>query len=93
MVLYVAHGGWDETIADFIRWSKEYDLYCKKAFWSDMIEEAQLTARKTNRRGPANLLQRMGRNSNPMNTIYVWMHRGYIVAIEGKRYTYRELTA
>ena len=109
MVLYVAHGGWDETIADFIRWSKEYDLYCKMAFWSDMIEEAQLTARKTNRRGPANLLtqlpkeftreefatllQRMGRNSNPMNTIRVWTHRGYIVAIEGKRYTYRKLIA
>ncbi|MGN0309891.1 MAG: BT4734/BF3469 family protein [Bacteroides sp.] len=107
MVLYVAHGGWDESFTEFIRWSKEYDLYCKMAFWGDMIEEAQLTARKTNRRGPANLLtqlpkeftreefaqllQRMGRSSDPMNTIRVWTHRGYIAELVGKRYTYRKL--
>ena len=107
MVLYVAHGSWDETFTDFIRWSKEYDLYCKMAFWGDMIEEAQLTACKTNRRGPANLLtqlpqeftreefgallRKMGKSTNPMKTIYTWTHRGYIVPHAEKSFTYRKL--
>ena len=104
MVLYVAHGGWDESFADFIRWSKEYDLYCKMAFWGDLIEEAQATTRKTNRRGPANLLDRLpleftreelavllralGKETSPKIAIKNWMHRGYITKVKNKENSY-----
>ena len=98
MVLYVAHGGWDESFNDFIRWSKEYDLYCKMAFFGDLIEEAEGATRKTNRRGPVNLLTFLpeqftkkelaamllnkGKSSNPRDLLYTWTHRGYITAID-----------
>ena len=94
MVLYVAHGGWDDRFTEFIRWSKAYDLYCKMAFFGDLIEEAEQTKQRTNRRGPINLLtmlpqeftpgelsallKRNGKVTNPMRLIYVWKNRGYI---------------
>ena len=37
-VLHVAHGGWDESFDEFIRWSKEYDLWCKMHFFGAAIE-------------------------------------------------------
>lgn len=40
-VLYVAAGGkWDKTIEDFVRWSLQYDLWCKMEFFGAAIEEA-----------------------------------------------------
>ena len=39
MVLYVAGGEkWDKTIEDFVRWSLQYDLWCKMRFFGDAIE-------------------------------------------------------
>ena len=57
MVLYVAQGGqWDKTLEDFIRWSEQYDLWCKMKFFGEAIEDAE-TATSTQRRpGPRNLL-------------------------------------
>lgn len=57
MVLYVAHGEkWDKTLEDFIRWSEQYDLWCKMKFFGEAIEDAE-TATSTQRRpGPQNLL-------------------------------------
>ena len=94
MVLYVAHGSWDESFNDFIRWSKEYDLYCKMAFFGDLIEQAEKSTQKTNRRGPANLLKNLpdeftteelstvlkmnGKLTDPLKLIRVWKSRGYI---------------
>ena len=38
MVLYVAHGEkWDKTMEDFIRWSLQYDLWCKMQFFGNAI--------------------------------------------------------
>ena len=40
-VLYVASGmKWDKTMEEFIRWSLEYDLWCKMDFFGADIEEA-----------------------------------------------------
>ena len=57
MVLYVAQGEkWDKTLEDFIRWSEQYDLWCKMKFFGEAIEDAE-TATSTQRRpGPQNLL-------------------------------------
>ena len=39
MVLYVAHGEvWTEEMEDFIRWSLQYDLWCKMRFFGEAIE-------------------------------------------------------
>ena len=102
MVLYVAHGGWDESFTEFIRWSKEYDLYCKMAFFGDLIEQAEKSTQKTNRRGPANLLSNLpdeftaeelssvlkmnGRMTDPLKLIHVWKNRGYIEYMEKRRF-------
>ena len=57
-VLYVANGyRWEPEIADFIRWSERYDLYCKMRFFGDMIAKEASTAEKSSKRGPENILQ------------------------------------
>lgn len=57
-VLYVANGcKWEPEIDEFIRWSEQYDLYCKMRFFGDMIAKENFTAQKSSKRGPQNLLQ------------------------------------
>ena len=57
-VLYVANGcKWESEIDEFIRWSEQYDLYCKMRFFGDMIAKENCTAEKSSKRGPQNLLQ------------------------------------
>ena len=58
-VLYVANGQkWEKPIEDFIRWSLNYDLWCKMQFFGADIEKAeQGDASRTGSRGPRNLLE------------------------------------
>ena len=57
-VLYVANDyKWDKTCDDFIRWSLNYDLWCKMQFFGDAIEQANNAAERTGTRGPRNLLE------------------------------------
>ena len=57
-VLYVANGcKWEPEIDEFIRWSEQYDLYCKMRFFGDMIAKENNYAEKSSKRGPQNLLQ------------------------------------
>ena len=57
-VLYVANGcKWEPEIDGFIRWSEQYDLYCKMRFFGDMIAKENFTAERSSKRGPQNLLQ------------------------------------
>ena len=57
MVLYVAHGEkWDKTMEDFIRWSLQYDLWCKMKFFGDAIAHQEETEEKIHTKGPQNLL-------------------------------------
>ncbi len=57
MVLYVAQGEkWDKTLEDFIRWSEQYDLWCKMKFFGQAIEDAEAVTACQRRPGPQNLL-------------------------------------
>jgi len=58
MLLYVAHGyRWSREIADFVRWSELYNLWCKMLFFGDQLE-AELKEEDAimRRSGPKNLL-------------------------------------
>ena len=57
MVLYVAHGErWDKSMEDFVRWSLQYDLWCKMRFFGAAIEEMENSDIAYSRPGPQNLL-------------------------------------
>ena len=57
-VLYVANGQkWDKSIEDFIKWSLDYDMYCKMAFFGEDIERACYDGERIGIRGPRNLLE------------------------------------
>ena len=57
MVLYVAHGEeWSQEIADFVRWSLQYDLWCKMEFFGVEIETQTESVPEVKRHGPQNLL-------------------------------------
>ena len=57
MVLFVAQGGvWDEVTEDFMRWSLQYDLWCKMRFFGNAIEEVENAGTTNRKRGPQNLL-------------------------------------
>ena len=59
-VLYVANGfRWEPEIEKFIRWSEQYDLYCKMRFFEDGIKTASTSAEKSTSHGPSNLLQQL----------------------------------
>ena len=58
-VLYVAHGcKWSKAIEEFVRWSLEYDLWCKMEFFGADIEESMSEGEAARRKpGPRNLLE------------------------------------
>ncbi|MBQ8458431.1 MAG: VirE protein [Prevotella sp.] len=102
-LLYVANGyKWDKTIEDFVRWSLQYDLWCKMQFFGDAIENADSIDNKPHK-GPRNLLELLPeeftlqeavsvRRNQGMdakgttNMIRVWKHRGYILQITDYSY-------
>ena len=59
MLLYVAHGyKWDKTIADFVRWSEQYNLWCKMLYFGAQLEKELREEQEIQRRsGPQNLLR------------------------------------
>ena len=58
-VLYICNDyRWSKEIEEFVRWSLQYDLYCKMAFFGEAIENVNRNAdERSSRRGPRNLLQ------------------------------------
>ena len=57
-VLYVANGyKWEPEIADFIRWSERYDLYCKMRFFGDAIKKAMREGDQESKKGPSSILE------------------------------------
>ena len=57
MVLYVAHGEvWTPEMEDFVRWSLQYDMWCKMKFFGDAIEAQEEGGMKPPTKGPQNLL-------------------------------------
>ena len=60
MVLYVAHGEvWTPEMEDFIRWSLQYDLWCKMQFFGKAIEDEEEGDHRRPARGPQNLLDQL----------------------------------
>ena len=60
MVLYVAHGEvWTPEMEDFVRWSLQYDLWCKMKFFGDAIEAQEEGGMKLPTKGPQNLLDQL----------------------------------
>ena len=59
MVLYVAQGyKWDKTIADFVRWSEQYNLWCKMLYFGQQLEkELREEIEMQRKSGPQNLLE------------------------------------
>ncbi len=59
MVLYVAQGyRWDKTIADFVRWSQQYNLWCKMLYFGQQLERELREEIEIERQsGPQNLLE------------------------------------
>ena len=58
MVLYVAHGyKWSKEIADFVRWSEQYNLWCKMLYFGKQLEKELRDEIEIQRQsGPQNLL-------------------------------------
>ena len=57
-LLYVANGcKWTREIEDFVRWSLQYDMWCKMQFFAEAIEQADYIDDSKPRRGPRNLLE------------------------------------
>ena len=58
-VLYICNDyKWSKEIEEFVRWSLQYDMYCKMTFFGEAIESANRQAdEQTGRRGPRNLLE------------------------------------
>ena len=97
-LLYVANGyKWDKTIEDFVRWSLQYDMWCKMQFFGDAIENADNVDNKP-KRGPRNLLEmlpeeftlqeaanvRRQQGMDAKSTIKMirnWKSRGYVYQI------------
>ena len=59
MVLYVAHGyKWSKEIADFVRWSQQYNLWCKMLYFGQQLEKELREEMEIQRQsGPQNLLE------------------------------------
>ena len=59
MVLYVAQGyRWDKSIADFVRWSEQYNLWCKMLYFGQQLErELREEVEIQRQSGPQNLLE------------------------------------
>ena len=94
-LLYIAQGyQWDETIADFCRWSMRYDLWLKLHFFGEQMRMQSEESQPTKNVGPKNILdmvqdrfslqdltfiyQALGKQGNIKQLIYTWTSRGYI---------------
>jgi len=59
MVLYVAHGyKWSKEIADFVRWTQQYNLWCKMLYFGQQLESELREEDEIQRQsGPQNMLE------------------------------------
>lgn len=95
MTLYVAQGcQWSDEIEQFIRWSEQYDLWCKIKFFGELMDEQMVGENIVTTRGPMNLLnllpnrfskmeamevkRRNGKNDNVESMLKNWIKRNYI---------------
>ena len=78
MVLYVASGEkWDKTMEEFIRWSLEYDLWCKMQFFGKAIGKVDESDEETFKvKGPQNLLDLLPEVFTREEAQLMRMHQG-----------------
>ena len=59
MVLFVAHGyKWSKEIADFVRWTEQYNLWCKMLYFGQQLEMELREEDEIQRQsGPQNMLE------------------------------------
>lgn len=98
LTLYIAHGMWSEEIAEFVRWSEQYDLWCKMHFFGDAVQKAEQSQATVSLPGTQNMLEILSdrfcredviairraqnKSENPSHSLAVWVSRGYIVKDE-----------
>ena len=83
-VLYVADGcRWDKSIEEFVRWSYQYDMWCKMKFFGAAIEEAQKAGAGESRRGPRNLLNMLPDEFSVQDAVRIRLQLG--MSAEGTR--------
>ena len=95
MTLYVANGCvWDERFVPFIRWSEQYDMWCKLRFFGERMGQEMDKENIVTPHGPRNMLlllpdrftreevatvrRAQGKSENPINMLTTWVNRGYI---------------
>lgn len=102
-LLYVANDyKWTREIEEFVRWSLQYDMWCKMQFFAEAIENADTIDDKP-KRGPRNLLELLPDEFTLQDAINVrrqqgmdakgtklminnWKSRGYIYQISDINY-------
>ena len=94
-LLYIAHGlEWDKSIADFCRWSMQYDMWLKLHFFGPQMRELLTEQQLPPIAGPRNMLDLLpdrfsrqelqavhraqGKEGDFMQLAYTWTSRGYI---------------
>lgn len=104
MVLFIANDmTWSEEIADFAKWSLDYDLWCKMHFFGDKVKEERQKEKVEKVRGRKNLLELLPdsfsaedaalirkqqcMSENPRQMLNLWVFRGYVERDETGRYT------
>jgi hypothetical protein len=105
-VLYVANGcKWEKSIEEFIRWSLNYDLWCKMEYFGDAVTQANRFNRPSNNQ-PKSLLLELNQTftrqdvkdlyvkkgmdvSKVGQTIRAWKFRNLIIELEDG--TYKQL--
>ena len=94
MTLYIAEGKWTKEIEEFIRWSEEYDLWCKMHFFGEALNKEIDKEYIAIHRGPRNMLEQLpdsftkqqaeevikrnGKKSSAIQLLSVWKNRKYI---------------
>ena len=93
-MLYILQDKWTKDIADFCRWSMQYDLWCKLHFFGEQIRCASQVEQPSTP-GPQNLLDLLpnpfdivslqtvygaqGLHGKAKDVLYTWKKRGYVV--------------
>ena len=76
-VLYVANGNqWEKNMEDFVRWSLQYDLWCKMQFFGEDIERANQEGERVCSRGPRNLLDLLPNEFTTEDALQVRVKQG-----------------
>ena len=77
MVLYVAHGyEWSKEIADFVRWSFKYDMWCKMVFFGEKMTTDLRRENFLRRHGPKNMLEMLPEQFTEQEVVDVRLSNG-----------------